>query len=220
MILLVTYWTLLIKAKRCLSCVSVCVCVCMQHDLHMYVSLWHLFASAVPWKWCFMARISGLFVKKAVFKYLVCRASHQYLRNRSLRLHLKWITLSLCLFKNNKSLFFWGMCLEGVRASSSFFFYSFPTSPSLALMRTLVFIIAKTTFVDCWFVCLAGGHQDYWQDPAGCCQPGEDLQGGPDHEDAGPSSHHQAVPGEPLAAALQASSLMFYRCVSVRSGQK
>lgn len=42
----------------------------------------------------------------------------------------------------------------------------------------------------------AGGHQDHRQDPTGCCQPGENLQGSSDYEDAGPPTHHQAVPGE------------------------
>lgn len=42
----------------------------------------------------------------------------------------------------------------------------------------------------------AGGHKDHRQDPTGCCQPGEDLQGSSDHEDARPPTHHQTLPGE------------------------
>lgn len=44
----------------------------------------------------------------------------------------------------------------------------------------------------CW---IAGGHKDHRQDPARCSEPGEDLQGSGNHEAAGPSSHHQALPG-------------------------
>jgi len=48
----------------------------------------------------------------------------------------------------------------------------------------------------CMRMCLrAGGHQDYWQGPAGCWEPEEGGSGGGDHEATGAPKRHQTLPG-------------------------